>query len=177
MAPGRPHHRMHLGYRRTVSSELCGSPTTQRASRGGSTFEGVTSRDATDAEFASAVLAELSKNLVVGEPPPDGPRELVPVVDPRTGTVIGHRPRPDSPWQHIAIKKIALCGPLLAISFTYDDSRAYVLLGDVARLRASNPLPGAAASTFRLNIDYHFNGHTNTVASTELSTVTVLTPT
>ncbi|MEO6998531.1 MAG: hypothetical protein ABI112_10650 [Terracoccus sp.] len=133
----------------------------------------------TEAEFASEVLAELSRRLVVGQPAKavtsDSP-DLVPVVDHRTGTVIGHRPRPDSPWQHITIEKIALCGPLLAISFTYDDSRAYVLLGDVARLRAANPLPGAAASTFLLMIDYYFNGHADSVPSTELSTVTVLTP-
>lgn len=90
---------------------------------------------------------------------------------------MGHRRRPDSPWQHITIEKIALCGPLLTISFTYDHSRAYVLLGDVARLQAANPLPGAAASTFLLSIDYHFNGHTNTVASTDLGAVTVLTST
>lgn len=66
---------------------------------------------------------------------------------------------------------------MLAISFTHDDSRAYVLLGDVARLRAANPLPAAAASTFLLKIDYYFNGHTDSVTGAEFSTVTVLTPT
>lgn len=131
--------------------------------------------DTTEAQFASEVLAELSKNLVVGESPPAGSREPAPVVDTRTGLVIGHRPRPDSPWDHITIERVTLCGPLLTIAFTYDDSRGYLLLGDVGRLRAGNPLPGAAASTFLLNIDYYFNRHTDSVTSTQFSTVTVLT--